>query len=73
MSTIKKRVNVSLSKDVESVLEKLARRDCVPRATKAAHLIEIALEFEEDQLWDKIAQERDKKDSRFISHKKAWA
>ena len=41
--------------DVRNALSRLARRDQVPQATKAARLLETALELEEDQVWDAIA------------------
>ena len=72
MPTTKKRINISLSKDVETILERISKRDKVPQATKAAYLIRLALELEEDQIWDTLASKRDKKGARFISHKKAW-
>ncbi len=73
MVTVKKRVNISISKAVENALKKLARRDEVPEATKAAELLRLAIEFEEDQVLDKIASKRDTKKAKFVSHKKAWA
>ena len=72
MATTKKRVIISLSKPIEQALELLAKRDQVPRATKAVHLLETALEIEEDQIWNQVATERDIKNARFVSHKKAW-
>ena len=73
MPTTKKRVNVSLSKDAERALSRLAERDHMPQATKAARLIEIALETEEDRVWDAIAHKRDTKNAQFVPHHKAWA
>lgn len=73
MPTTKKRVNISLSKDTERALSKLAERDRMPQATKAARLIEIALEAEEDRVWDAIAHKRDTKNARFVPHHKVWA
>ncbi len=72
MPAIKTRINISLSDHVRQGLVKLAHRDRLPEATKAAHLLEMALEMEEDQVWDKLAQSRDSKTARFISHAKAW-
>ncbi|RJQ31964.1 hypothetical protein C4572_01765 [Candidatus Parcubacteria bacterium] len=72
MPTTKKRVNISLSSALEDILSRLAKRDQVPQATKAAELIRTAIEIEEDQFFDLIASERDKKGIKFISHKKAW-
>jgi hypothetical protein len=73
MATTKKRVNISVSKAVEDALGKLARRDEVPEATKAAELLRLAIELEEDKALDGIASERDTKKAKFVSHKKAWA
>lgn len=55
------------------MLARIARRDRIPEATKAAHLLSIALEIEEDIVLHKIAAERDIKGARFVNHKKAWA
>jgi len=66
-------VNISLSAPLENILAKLAKRDQVPQATKAAELIRIGVEIEEDEIFDIIASERDKKSVKFVSHKKAWA
>jgi len=72
MPTIKSRVNISLPDEVKEALEKLAKRDRIPEATKAARLLEIAIEMEEDLFWNEIAEERDKKQTKFISHAVAW-
>ena len=73
MSTVKKRINISIESDIEEMLGRIAKRDRVPQATKAAELLRIALEIEEDQIWASIAGKRDTKDARFVSHEKAWA
>lgn len=72
MPTLKTRINISLPFEVHRGLAALARRDCVPRATKAARLLEIALELEEDQIWNMIASARDVQNARYFSHNKAW-
>ena len=72
MPTTKKRINISVSGPLEKALEKLARRDQVPEATKAAELLQVAIELDEDQIWDTIASFRDTKKAKFVSHKKAW-
>ena len=64
---------MSLPADVDAVLSAVAKRDDVPQATKALHLIRLALEIEEDELWNAIAKKRDTKDAKFLSHEKAWA
>jgi predicted transcriptional regulator len=68
MSTAKSRINVSVPDDVKTALTNLAKRDQMPPATKAVRLIEIGLETEEDEIWDKIAAKRDQKESRFHPH-----
>jgi hypothetical protein len=72
MSTSKTRINISIPEDVNSALVKLAKRDQMPTATKAARLMEIGLEAEEDDAWDKIASKRDRKDSKFYTHSEVF-
>ena len=72
MATLKKRINISVSKELDRALGKLAIRDQVPQATKAEHLLRLALELEEDQVLDTIATARDTKKVAFVSHAKAW-
>lgn len=72
MPTTKTRINISLPDGVKNALLKLARRDRIPAATKAARLLETALEIEEDQIWEEMAQKRDTKSARYLSHNKAW-
>ncbi|MBI3046331.1 MAG: hypothetical protein HYY86_02225 [Candidatus Harrisonbacteria bacterium] len=71
-SITKTRINISLPDELKEALHKLAKRDRIPEATKAARLLEVALELEEDQVWNEIAEKRDKKKARFVSHTKAW-
>ena len=73
MPTAKARINISVPDDIGRALAKLAKRDRMPKATTAARLIAVALEIEEDTIWDEIARKRDQNGSRFIPHKKAWA
>ena len=72
MATTKKRINVSLSADVEKAITKLAKRDQVPEATKAGELLRVALEVEEDEVWDAIATDRLKSSKKMLSHKEVW-
>ncbi|MDP2676204.1 MAG: hypothetical protein Q8O83_00770 [bacterium] len=72
MPTAKTRLNITLSPDMETAIRRLAERDKVPQASKAAELLRAALEIEEDLAWDKLAQKRDKRGAKFTSHKKAW-
>lgn len=72
MSTSKTRINISLSDSLRDALTRVARRDRVPAATKAAKLLEAALEIEEDQVWDALAKKRDTPKPKFLSHDNAW-
>ena len=72
MPTTKTRINVTIPPDVERVLSRVAARDEMPPATKAAHLIRLALEIEEDEAWDALARKRDAAKTRFVSHRRAW-
>lgn len=58
MATTKKRINISVSKETEKALERLAKRDQMPQATKAEHLLSIALELEEDAFLSTVADKR---------------
>ncbi len=64
MSTTKSRLNISLPDDIKKALLNIAKRDQMPAATKAVRLMEI----EEDEIWDKIANSRDNKNTIFHSH-----
>ncbi len=72
MPTTKKRLNLTLPKDLEEALRLLAKRDEVPEATKAVELLKGALELEEDRIWDAIASEREAKGGKFLSHEEVW-
>lgn len=73
MPTSKKRLNMSLPADIEAALAALAERDDVPQATKALHLIQLAIEIEEDDVWNALAEHRDTDDAEFVSHEDAWS
>lgn len=72
MPTEKRRLNLSLTKEADMVLKKIARRDNVPEATKALDLLISALEVDEDEIWNAVAQKRDTAKAIFIKHKDAW-
>lgn len=73
MATSKRRINISLPDDVDLALMKLAERDNMPQATAAIHLLKLALEIEEDEVWNALAAKRDTKKAKFITHKNAWS
>lgn len=72
MATLKQRINITADADVESALRSAAKRDRVPVASKAAELLRLALEIEEDLALATIARVRDTGKVKFISHKKVW-
>ena len=72
MSTAKSRINISLPDDVKKILVSISKRDQMPTATKAVRLMELGMEVEEDDMWDKIAASRDSKDRTFYSHTEAF-
>jgi hypothetical protein len=72
MATNKKRINISLPKDMEIALNILAESEGVPIATKAVQLLADALELLEDQVLIDIAEERDTPDAEFIPHDEFW-
>lgn len=65
-------MNISLPAEIKRAVIQLAKRDQMPAATKAEHLLELALELEEDLVWDQIAAKRDIKDASFVSHSQAF-
>jgi len=73
MPTTKKRLNITLSPVVEAAIKRLAERDQLPQASKVVELLLIAIEIEEDRVWDMLARQRDTRGDKFLSHKNAWA
>jgi len=72
MPTNNKRINLALPPHMTAVLEKVAKRDNVPTATKVAELLSFALDIEEDVVLGAIAKKRDTKDAKYVSHKEVW-
>jgi predicted DNA-binding protein len=73
MPTDKKRLNLSLSEELDQKLTLLAKRDEKAQSAKAVELINLAMEIIEDDYFNVLAEERDTKGARFISHKEVWA
>ena len=72
MTTLKKRINISVPKSLEDILNKMSNEEGVPVATKALELLKIAVELEEDAYFEKITLDRGSKDSKYIPHDKIW-
>ena len=72
MPTIKQRINLTVPRDVGQALERLAHRDDISVSSKTLDLVRRALELEEDIVLQEVAEKRDRKGVRFVSHKSAW-
>lgn len=72
MSTIKPRINITADREVRGALKQIAKRDGVPIATKAAELIAIGLNLEEDIALATMADERSGFSGEFVAHGQAW-
>ena len=72
MPTSKKRLNLTLPRNVAVYLQKIAVRDEVSQSQKAVQLIEQALTLAEDEYFGNLAEERIKKGGKYISHEDFW-
>lgn len=72
MPTTKRRINISINKDIEDSLTSAAKRHNVPVATKAAELLRLALEIEEDLALAAAVEPRLKNRGKGIPHSLAW-
>lgn len=72
MTTTKKRIYISVTPHVEDAVMSLAERDQVPSATKVTELLTLALEIEEDTFFSRVASERMKEKTKWVSHNSAW-
>lgn len=72
MTTLKKRINISVSATAQQAVSLLAKRDDVPQATKVTELLELALELEEDTYFSQVVKNRLTKKVDWQSHTEAW-
>jgi len=72
MPTTKKRLNITLTPDMDTMLKAMSKRDRVPQATSAVALLAHALEVEEDMIWAEMAARRDTPGVKYLSHKEVW-
>jgi len=72
MPTSKRRINLSVPAVVDTALKRLAEQEETTVASKALSLIVHALELEEDIILQNIAEGRDRKGARFVTHATAW-
>ena len=72
MSTTKRRLNISLSKEVDEAITALAKRDQVPAATKISQLLQLSLTQEEDQLLSELAEARLQTSGQKLAGAEVW-
>ncbi|MDP3996144.1 MAG: hypothetical protein Q8P86_00410 [bacterium] len=72
MPTAKQRINITTDPNTEAALKRIAKREGVPVATKAAEFVVIGLELEEDMALSAIADSRSSKKVKYIKHGSAW-
>jgi AmiR/NasT family two-component response regulator len=72
MATTKRRLNITLSKEVETMVSTLAKRDRVPEATKVSELLLTSLAMEEDKAFSLLAESRLKEKGKKLSHEAVW-
>ena len=73
MATTKRRLNITLSPEVDALISLIAKRDRVPEATKVSELLNISLALEEDKAFSILADERlNEKGVQRLSHNDVW-
>lgn len=72
MATTKPRINLTVPLEISRALERLASRDETSISTKTLELIRRALEIEEDNILQEIAEKRDRRGTKYIPHATAW-
>ena len=74
MPTTKKRLNLTLPKDIAVFLKKISIRDDMPQAAKALELIELGMEMDDGKMKESFVKEvlRRSKEGRFIPAEKVF-
>ena len=72
MTTLKRRLNITLTSDVEKLVSHMAKRDKVPQATKISELLKISLMLEEDKAFSILGDQRLNEKSKKLSHREVW-
>ncbi|KKU50228.1 MAG: hypothetical protein A3F53_01025 [Candidatus Zambryskibacteria bacterium RIFCSPHIGHO2_12_FULL_48_10] len=66
MPTLKKRINITIDKETDKILNLLAKKANVPKATITTRLLNDALELEEDFRLGDTAEQRRNDGSKYI-------
>lgn len=73
MPTIKNRINMAVPTELFEMVKARAKRDSKSLAATAVELLDLAVEIEEDEYWNKICDELDAiPDKKYISHEEFW-
>ncbi len=73
MATAKRRLNITLSPEVDALISMIADRDQVPEATKVSELLNISLALEEDKAFSVLGDARmSEKGTKWLSHNDVW-
>jgi len=72
MATTKRRLNISLSPELEALVSLVAKRDRMPEATKVSELLLTSLAIEEDKALSLLAEARVKEKGKRLSHTDVW-
>ena len=73
MATTKRRLNITLSPEANSIISMIAKRDKVPEATKVSELLTISLALEEDRALSLLADRRMKDKGKKLTHSDIWS
>ncbi len=72
MTTTKRRLNITLSREAGELLTQIAKRDNVPEATKVSELVNISLALEEDRFFSMLGDKRMSEKGKALSHAEVW-
>lgn len=72
MTTTKRRLNITLSPELEKLVALVAKRDKVPEATKVSELLLTSLALEEDRALSLLAAARMREKGKKLSHTDVW-
>ena len=72
MATTKRRLNITLSPEVDELITHISKRDKVPEATKVSELLAISLMLEEDRALSIMSEKRIGDKGKKISHIEMW-
>ena len=72
MTTLKRRLNITMTPEVEKLLSHMAKRDNAPQATKISQLLRISLMLEEDRAFSILGDQRFNEKTKKLSHKEVW-